>query len=78
MIGYEQFLAEEQPRLRAAGRYVGLGIITYVEGTSIGPYEGAKVTVEASSVSVASGIGTQGQGHFTSLPKSWPTNWAST
>ena len=68
MIGYEQFLAEEQPRLRAAGRYVGLGIVTYVEGTGIGPYEGAKVTVEASGrVSVASGIGTQGQGHFTSF-----------
>jgi CO/xanthine dehydrogenase Mo-binding subunit len=68
MIGYEQFLAEEQPRLRQAGRYVGLGIVTYVEGTGIGPYEGAKVTVEASGrVSVASGIGTQGQGHFTSF-----------
>ncbi|MDQ3249045.1 MAG: molybdopterin-dependent oxidoreductase, partial [Chloroflexota bacterium] len=44
----------------------GLGIVTYVEGTGIGPYEGAKVTVETSGrVSVASGIGTQGQGHYT-------------
>lgn len=68
MIGYEQFIAEEQPRLRAEGRCVGLGIVTYVEGTGIGPYEGAKVTVEASGrVSVATGIGTQGQGHYTSF-----------
>jgi carbon-monoxide dehydrogenase large subunit len=68
MIGYDKFLTEEQPRLRAEGRHVGLGIVTYVEGTGIGPYEGAKVTVEASGrVSVATGIGTQGQGHYTSF-----------
>ncbi len=68
MIGYRQFLDEEQPRLRAAGKHVGLGLVTYVEGTGIGPYEGARVTVEASGrISVATGIGTQGQGHFTSF-----------
>lgn len=68
IIGYERFLAEEQPRLRAEGKRVGIGIVTYVEGTGIGPYEGAKVTIETSGrVSVASGIGTQGQGHFTSF-----------
>ena len=68
IIGYEKFVAEEQPRLRAEGRHVGIGVVTYVEGTGIGPYEGAKVTVEASGrVSVATGIGTQGQGHYTSF-----------
>jgi carbon-monoxide dehydrogenase large subunit len=68
LIGYQHFLAEEQPRLRAAGKHVGLGIVTYVEGTGIGPYEGARVTVETSGrVSVATGIGTQGQGHYTSF-----------
>src|SRR6202050_4727894 len=68
MIGYKKFLAEEQPRLRSQGRHVGIGIACYVEGTGIGPYEGAKVQVQASGeVSVATGIGTQGQGHFTSL-----------
>ena len=66
MIGYEQFVREEQPRLRAEGRHVGLGIVSYVEGTGIGPYEGARVTVEPSgTVSVAMGVGTQGQGHYT-------------
>ena len=68
MIGYREFLAEEQPRLRAQGRNVGIGIACYVEGTGIGPYEGAKVQVQANGkVSVATGIGTQGQGHFTSF-----------
>jgi aerobic carbon-monoxide dehydrogenase large subunit len=66
LIGYKNFLAEEQPRLRAEGRHVGIGIACYVEGTGIGPYEGAKVQVQANGkVGVATGIGTQGQGHFT-------------
>ena len=68
MIGYERFVREEQPRLRAEGRHVGIGIVNYVEGTGIGPYEGARVTVEPSGqVRVATGVGTQGQGHFTAF-----------
>jgi aerobic carbon-monoxide dehydrogenase large subunit len=66
LIGYDDFRKDEQPRLRAQGRHAGVGIACYVEGTGIGPYEGAKVQVQASGkVSVATGIGTQGQGHFT-------------
>ena len=66
MIGYDRFIAEEQPQLRAQGRRVGIGIVCYVEGTGIGPYEGAKVQVQSNGkVSIATGIGTQGQGHFT-------------
>ncbi len=68
LIGYHRFLADEQPRLRAQGRFVGVGIAAYVEGTGIGPYEGARVQVLPNGkVSVATGIGTQGQGHFTSF-----------
>ncbi|OLC08796.1 MAG: hypothetical protein AUH42_00605 [Gemmatimonadetes bacterium 13_1_40CM_70_11] len=68
MIGYEQFVREEQPRLRVAGRHVGVGIVSYIEGTGIGPYEGARVTIEPSGqVRVATGVGTQGQGHFTAF-----------
>jgi carbon-monoxide dehydrogenase large subunit len=68
MIGYDQFIKEEQPRLRAEGRHVGLGLTSFVETTGVGPYEGARVTVEASGkVSVVTGVGTQGQGHFTSF-----------
>jgi len=68
LIGYERFVREEQPALRAAGKRVGIGVVCYVEGTGIGPYEGAKVQVQASGkVSVATGIGTQGQGHYTAF-----------
>jgi len=67
-IGYERFLREEQPRLRAEGRHVGIGIVAYVEGTGIGPFEGARVQVQTSGkVTVVTGVGTQGQGHFTVL-----------
>lgn len=68
MIGYDRFVKDEQPRLRAEGRHVGIGIVPFIETTGVGPYEGARVTVEASGkINVATGVGTQGQGHFTSF-----------
>jgi carbon-monoxide dehydrogenase large subunit len=68
LIGYTAFVGKEQVTLRAEGRHVGLGLVAYVEGTGIGPYEGARVQVQTSGkVSVVTGIGTQGQGHFTSF-----------
>ncbi len=68
MVGYDRFVSEEQPRLRAEGRHVGIGIVVFVETTGVGPYEGGRVTVEPSGkISVATGVGTQGQGHFTSF-----------
>lgn len=68
MIEYEKFIKEEQPKLREEGKYVGIGLVTYVEGTGIGPYEGARVSVGIGDrISVATGVGTQGQGHFTSF-----------
>jgi carbon-monoxide dehydrogenase large subunit len=67
MIGYKQFFKEVQPKAKAEGKYLGLGLVCYVEGTGIGPYEGARISVHANGkVSVATGIGTQGQGHYTS------------
>jgi aerobic carbon-monoxide dehydrogenase large subunit len=57
-----------QAEERVAGRYLGLGIGCYVEGTGIGPYEGAHVRVEPSGkVFVATGLTTQGQGHATTF-----------
>jgi carbon-monoxide dehydrogenase large subunit len=68
LIGYHHFIREEQPKLRAQGRCVGIAVACYVEGTGIGPYEGARVQVQSNGkVNVATGIGTQGQGHFTSF-----------
>jgi carbon-monoxide dehydrogenase large subunit len=67
-IGYRDFLDKQQSQLRAQGRHVGVGVVCYVEGTGIGPYEGARVQVQNNGkVSVATGVGTQGQGHFTSF-----------
>ncbi|MEN8173643.1 MAG: xanthine dehydrogenase family protein molybdopterin-binding subunit, partial [Chloroflexota bacterium] len=68
MIGYEEFYKELKPKAQAEGKKLGLGLVCYVEGTGIGPYEGGRVQVQPSGrVSVATGIGTQGQGHFTSF-----------
>jgi carbon-monoxide dehydrogenase large subunit len=68
MIGYDKFVKEIQPASRNKGRYIGLGIVAYVEGTGIGPYEGARVQVQASGkVTAVTGVGTQGQGHLTSF-----------
>jgi CO/xanthine dehydrogenase Mo-binding subunit len=51
---------------RAQGRRVGIGLASYVEGTGVGPYEGAHVRVETTGdVVVSTGLTTQGQGHET-------------
>jgi carbon-monoxide dehydrogenase large subunit len=68
MIDYDNFVKVEQPKLRAQGKHVGIGVVTFVEGTAVGPYEGARVTVESGGkVNVATGISNQGQGHFTTF-----------
>src|SRR5262245_8745513 len=67
MIAAGDFRAR-QAAAREAGRYLGLGVACYVEGTGIGPYEGAHVRVEPSGkVFVATGLTTQGQGHQTTF-----------
>src|SRR5579864_3555761 len=51
---------------RPAGDHVGLGLGVYVEGTGVGPYEGAHVQVLVSGkVEAATGIPSQGQAHAT-------------
>ena len=67
LIGASDF-RRRQVEARRAGRYLGLGLGCYVEGTGIGPYEGAHVRVEPSGkVLVATGLTTQGQGHGTTF-----------
>ncbi len=47
---------------------VGIGLSAYVEGTGIGPYEGAEVTVDpGGTVFVDIGVSAQGQAHETTL-----------
>jgi len=65
--GYEA-LRREQGDLRQRGIYRGIGVSGYVEGTAIGPYEGATVRIDASGHAVvATGAASQGQGHETSF-----------
>src|SRR5207302_6022882 len=57
---------QEIDAARAEGRKAGLGFGAYVEGTGIGPYEGASVSINADgTVSVATAHGSQGQAHET-------------
>ncbi len=65
--GYEDFPARQQAALRE-NRYVGIGIGNYVEGTGLGPFEGATVKIlRSGKVSVTSGASPQGQGHKTTF-----------
>ena len=64
---YDGFRAR-QKRARAEGRYIGIGIGNYVEGTGLGPFEGVTVRILPSGrVAVATGATTQGQGTHTML-----------
>ncbi|MDH2415179.1 aerobic carbon-monoxide dehydrogenase large subunit [Nocardioides sp. CER19] len=65
LIGWDEFPAFRD-EMAAEGRRVGIGLACYVEGTGVGPYEGAHVHIETSGkVKVATGLTTQGQGHQT-------------
>ncbi len=67
LVGWDDFEAY-RAQAAAQGRRVGIGIACYVEGTGVGPYEGAHVQVETSGrVNVAIGLTTQGQGHATAF-----------
>ncbi len=67
LLDYDNFPAM-QAEARKQGRYLGIGIGCYVEGTGIGPYEGARVRVESDGrVFAATGVTTQGQAHFTTF-----------
>ena len=67
-LGYEDFIKNEQPKLREVGKHFGIGIVPFIETTGVGPYEGARVSIETSGkISAATGVGTQGQSHMTSF-----------
>ena len=62
-IGGIAAFRERQRAAREAGRYIGLGIGCYVEGTGVGPFESATVRIDPSGkVYVSSGACPQGQG----------------
>jgi aerobic carbon-monoxide dehydrogenase large subunit len=65
-LGAENFAAEQKKAL-SEGRYLGLGLACYVEGTGLGPYEGGHIKIHpiTGKVYVNTGLSTQGQGHDT-------------
>jgi len=67
LADYDGFRARQESA-RAEGRYIGIGIGNYVEGTGLGPFEGVTVRILPSGrVTVATGAATQGQGTHTML-----------
>ena len=67
LLDYDNFPVL-QAQARKEGRYLGIGVGAYVEGTGIGPYEGAMVRVESDGrVFVSTGVTTQGQAHMTTF-----------
>ena len=67
LIGWDDFPATKAAEAKQ-GRRLGIGIGCYVEGTGVGPYEGAHIQIEPSGrVMVSTGLSTQGQGHQTIL-----------
>ncbi|HEV8673176.1 MAG TPA: xanthine dehydrogenase family protein molybdopterin-binding subunit [Methylomirabilota bacterium] len=67
LLDYPAWRAE-QDRRRGGARPLGIGLAAYVEGTGLGPYEGAQVRVDPNgTVYVLVGVSTQGQAHETTL-----------
>ncbi|HEX3883801.1 MAG TPA: xanthine dehydrogenase family protein molybdopterin-binding subunit [Stellaceae bacterium] len=75
-------LAEFRQRQEAAreqGRHLGLGIGCYVEGTGVGPFEGATVRLDpGGQLYVASGACPQGQGMETIFAQVMADQWKVT
>jgi CO/xanthine dehydrogenase Mo-binding subunit len=67
LLDYERWRKECTSR-RGSRRPLGVGLSAYVEGTGLGPFEGADVRVDPSgTVYVYLGVSAQGQAHETTL-----------
>ena len=63
-----QGLRRKQAELRKQGRYLGIGLVSYVEICGFGPFESSTVRVEPSgAVSIFTGISPHGQGQETTF-----------
>jgi carbon-monoxide dehydrogenase large subunit len=66
-VDYDGF-RERQAQARRQGRYIGIGISNAVEGTGLGPYEGATVRIATNGrLVIYTGATPQGQSHKTTL-----------
>jgi carbon-monoxide dehydrogenase large subunit len=68
LVDYAGWRQRQARRPREDRRRLGIGLSAYVEGTGLGPFEGADVRVDPSgTVFVRVGVAAQGQGHETTL-----------
>lgn len=64
-VNYDE-IRRKQPEWWRQGKYVGVGIAFYNEGTGVGPFEGARVRIDPKGrIVVITGSGNHGQGHET-------------
>ncbi len=76
-LGGVEAFRKRQKQARAQGRYLGLGLGCYTEGTGIGPFEGATVRIDPSGkIYVSSGVAAQGQGMETVFAQVAADAWA--
>jgi carbon-monoxide dehydrogenase large subunit len=69
-------IRREQEEAWRQGRFIGLGLGCYVEGTGAGPFEGATVRIDPSgTIYVATGACAQGQGHETVFAQIAADQW---
>lgn len=66
-ISYDDFQIRKAKALEE-GRYLGIGIANFVEGTGLGPFEGATVRIQQNGrVVILTSASSQGQGHKTTF-----------
>jgi carbon-monoxide dehydrogenase large subunit len=62
-VGGVEAFRQRQNEARSEGRYLGLGIGFYIEGTGVGPFESAFIRIDPSGkIYVSGGAAPQGQG----------------
>ena len=78
-LGGVDAFRRRQREARAQGRYLGLGLGCYTEGTGVGPFEGATVRIDGTGkIFVASGAAAQGQGRETVFAQIAADAWSVT
>lgn len=68
LVDYDALRAEQKRLREEEGRYIGIGLASYVEICGFGPYESSTVRVEpGGQVSIFTGISPHGQGQETTF-----------
>jgi carbon-monoxide dehydrogenase large subunit len=75
-IGGLQAFRERQKEALAQGRYIGLGVACFTEGTGVGPFEGVVLKIDSSGkLYLGAGVCSQGQGMETIFAQIVADTW---